>query len=109
MDEVRAYQYKNLEGAGIDPAQYGRIDDTGVFSGILDAKAWGKKAYMLLFITLDTGGKIGLVAWQNSVDHGKPVVYCNADDIPIGSKVKIRLSRSTTGKIHLDRITAIQD
>ena len=52
MQEKRAYQYKELMAMGFDFAAYSPMRSAGCFTGTLDAKAWGRRMNMVLFLTL---------------------------------------------------------
>lgn len=107
MKEKRAYQYKDLEAAGIDTALYAPMKAAGPFTATLDAKAWGRGMNMVLFLTLEGGEKVITNVWQTTLCRNTGLPYMGMDEIPMGTKVEVAFSPNTKGKICLADIRRI--
>lgn len=107
MKEKRAYQYKELAAAGIDTAAYTPMKTVGRFTGTLDAKAWGRRMNMVLFLTLDSGEKVVANVWQRNGYKDTAPYYKGMDEVPMGARVEVLFSHSRKGNVRLEDIRRI--
>lgn len=107
MQEKRAYQYKELMAMGFDFAAYAPMRSAGCFTGTLDAKAWGRRMNMVLFLTLDDGRKVIVNVWQTGSSKDTAPAYKGMGEVPTGSNVEMVFGLNSKGSISLQDIRRI--
>ena len=100
MELIRAYSQQQLKTLGFDSKGYILNKASGMFTGRLDMKMWGKKSNLISFYTLSEGRKILWNAWHNKD-------YCGVDKLPLGGNVELVFTRTSRGNAALSEVRTV--
>ncbi len=97
MEEFKAYSPHQLRATGFNTKDYAPNQKTGLFTGRLEMKVWGRNANLISFYTLSDGRKISCNTWQNKE-------YLGIDQLPFGTEVTLKFIRNSKGHITLAEV-----